>query len=49
MALQGLYKGKVNNFYIVTDFGLKTRLNKVSSGQKLYGKIVYNIRHCAYA
>jgi hypothetical protein len=33
IALQGLYKGKVNNFYIVTNSSVKIRLNKVSSSQ----------------
>jgi len=33
IALQDPYKGKVNDFYIVTDSGVKTRLNKVSFSQ----------------
>jgi hypothetical protein len=48
MALHGPFEGKVNDFLIVTDLGIKRRLNEVSSSQKLYRKIVYNTRHHAY-
>ena len=36
MALNGPFKGKVNNFYIVINLGVEGRLNKVSFGLKLY-------------
>ena len=47
VALHGPYKGKVNDFLIVTDSRVQGRLNNISSGQKLY---TYNARHraCRY-
>jgi len=47
MALHGLFKGKVNNFLIVTNLGIKGRLNEVSSGQN-YIKRLYIMRGIAY-
>jgi hypothetical protein len=48
MALHRPFKGKVNDFLIVTNLGIEGRLNEVNSSQKLYRKIVYNTQHHAY-
>jgi len=47
VALHGLFKGKVNDFLIVTDLGVEGKLDEVSSSQN-YIERLYIMRSIAH-